>query len=120
MFRVGTKTKRPLFVDSSRFQMQMHTATKDATEGLEGTYTAMRRLHHATFRYFASNLPSRLFRAVECFALSRSSILCSERIAFMYTIVLNKEELSLTLKRNTHIYRIYYIIDTSKNLKYYG
>lgn len=89
-FKLVPKQGGLLFVDSSRFQMQMHTSTKDATKGLEGTCTAKRRLRRATFRYFASNLPSRLFRAVECFALSQSSILCSGRIAFAYAIVLNK------------------------------
>lgn len=89
-FKLVPKQGGLLFVDPSRFQMQMHTSTKDATKGLEGTCTAKRRLRRATFHYFASNLPSRLFRAVECFALSQSSILCSGRIAFAYAIVLNK------------------------------
>lgn len=89
-FKLVPKQGGLLFVDSSRFQMQIHTSTKDATKGLEGTCTAKRRLRRATFLYFASNLPSRLFRAVECFALSRSSILCSGRIAFAYAIALNK------------------------------
>lgn len=89
-FKLVPKRGSLLFVGSSRFQMQMHTATKDATKGLEGIYTAKLRLRRATFRYFASNLPSGLFRTLECFALSWSSILCSRRIAFTYTIVLNK------------------------------
>lgn len=75
-----------LCFDSSRFQMQMHIATKDTTKGLEGTYSAMCRLCRTTFHYFASNLPFGLFeaRGIFCVIAKFDSLFETHRVCICH------------------------------------